>query len=170
MDTVCSMTVKILFCSHPSNIFSLGSDPISSRHEELPVKEVSRVLGLLPFPMIPCVSDTSFFSFSLIFPCQPDYWSSGSHMQCMLESLTCHFFTLNRAYRATKELKVTDFWILISLQSIELKWTCLLKQFFLHFQIQYFADRSQGWSSATLALWIHLLFQFVYNLLNQFSH
>ena len=79
-------------------------------------------------------------------------------------------FTLNRTYRATKELKVMDFWILISFQSIELKWTCSLKQFFLHFQIQYFAALSQGWSSATLALWIHLLFQFVYNLLNQFSH
>lgn len=89
MDMVHSARVKKLFCSHPSNICSLSSDPISCRHEELPVKEGSRVLRPLPFPMISSVLDISFYSFSLIFPRQPDYRSSGSHIHCMLER--CHF-------------------------------------------------------------------------------
>lgn len=118
MDMVHSARVKKLFCSHPSNICSLSSDPISCRHEELPVKEGSRVLRPLPFPMISSVLDISFYSFSLIFPRQPDYRSSGSHIHCMPKGVT---FTLNTAYRATEELKVKAFCILIPFQSIELK-------------------------------------------------
>ena len=89
---------------------------------------------LLPFPVISSVSDIRLYRFSLTFPRQPDYWSSGSPTHCTLGSFRCHFHT---EQRLQCDWGAQSHGLFTSFQSIEWKRTCTLKQFFLHFQIQY---------------------------------
>ena len=122
---------------------------------------------LLPFPVISSVSDIRFYRFSLTFPRQPDYWSSGSRTHCMLGSSRCHFH-MNRDY---VQLRNSKAWIFNFFSVHWVKMDMYTKTILPAFPDTIFGRiLSHGWPSGTPALWNHLLFQLVYNLLNQFSH
>ena len=77
---------------------------------------------LLPFPVISSVSDIRLYRFSLTFPRQPDYWSSGSPTHCTLGSFRCHFHT---EQRLQCDWGAQSHGLFTSFQSIEWKRTCL---------------------------------------------